>query len=267
MSVAFRSLLEQDTDVRMSAQEIAEGLRFGPGALPEHAKRPYLLLNMAITAEGNTTIGGRAGPIGGPADRELFHELRAITDGLLVGAGTLRTERYNRIVDDAGRRQRRRENGLVEEPFACVVSAALDFPKSIALLQDPTARVLILTGPEAIPPSGHGAEVQYVRAGAGQRVDLAQALGQLRERFGIKVLLCEGGPHLNRQLFAGGLVDELWLCLAPKLAGQSLTQPPLSLLAGGELEQIVELELLGAFQSESYLFLRYRTRALPSTAG
>lgn len=264
MSVAFRSLLDEDSGKRAGAREIAEALRFGQAAVPVHSERPYLMLNMAITAEGNTTIGGRAGPIGGPADRELFHELRAIADGLLVGAGTLRTERYNRIVDDASRRQRRRENGLQEEPFACVVSAALQFPEPIALLEDPTARVLMLTGSQASLPSGHGARVQYVRAGEDERVDLAAALRQLRERFDVGLLLCEGGPHLNRQLFAAEVVDELWLCLAPKLAGQSLAEPPLSIIAGGALEQIVELELLAALQSQSYLFLRYRVRGRSS---
>lgn len=264
MSIAFRNLLAQDSETRTSARAIAEGLRFGSETVREPAGRPYLLLNMAITLEGNATIGGRAGPIGGPADRELFHELRTITDGLMVGAGTLRTERYNRIVNDDARRRRRRENGLAEEPFACVVSAALQFPEPIALLEDPSARVLMLTGSAASLPAGHGAEVQYVRTAAGPLVDLADALGQLREHFGIKVLLCEGGPHLNRQLFAAGLVDELWLCLAPKLAGQSPIGPSLSILAGGELERIVELQLLAALQSESYLFLRYRTR--PSAA-
>lgn len=258
MSVSFRSLLDESSDKRSSAREISEALRFGTAAVPVHSERPYLMLNMAITAEGNSTIGGRAGPIGGRADRELFHELRAITDGLLVGAGTLRTERYNRIVDDSARRQRRAEHGLEDEPFACVVSAGLRFPEPIALLEDPTARVLMLTSSQASLPPGHGAPIQYVRAGAGAGVDLAAALRQLRERFDIRLLLCEGGPHLNRQLFAAGLVDELWLCLAPKLAGQSPSEPPLSITAGGPLDPIVELELLAAFQSQSYLFLRYR---------
>ena len=64
------------------------------------AQRPRLLLNMVSTADGRATLSGRSGSISGAADRALFHALRAPVDGVLVGAGTLRTERYGRIIPD-----------------------------------------------------------------------------------------------------------------------------------------------------------------------
>ena len=48
--------------------------------------RPRVLLNMVSTADGRATIGGRSGPIGGRADRELFHALRTAVDAVMVGA-------------------------------------------------------------------------------------------------------------------------------------------------------------------------------------
>src|SRR6266513_717710 len=72
------------------------------------AGRPHLALTFASTADGRITVGGRSGPIGNEADRELFHELRARVDAVMVGAGTLRTERYGRLVRDEGRRERRK---------------------------------------------------------------------------------------------------------------------------------------------------------------
>jgi riboflavin-specific deaminase-like protein len=258
MSVVFRNLLAHTTDARVSAREAAESLRFGSSVAPAREDRPHVLLNMASTVDGSATIAGRSGAIGGAADRELFHELRAVADAVLVGAGTLRTERYNRIVDDEPHRQRRRERGMAEEPFACVVSSRLDLDPAIRLLSDPTARVVILTSSPSSLAAGPAAQIEYVRTPGKDGLDLAAALGELRHRFDIRVLLCEGGPHLNAQLLAAGLVDELMLTLAPKLAGASSDELTLAITAGQALEPPIGLELLALLESQSYLFLRYR---------
>ena len=59
-----------------------------------HADRPGLFLDMVATVDGQATIGGRSGPIGGPGDEEMFHLLRTVPDAVLVGTGTLRAEGY-----------------------------------------------------------------------------------------------------------------------------------------------------------------------------
>jgi len=248
-----------------TVEEIVEGLglRERP-ATP--ARRPYLLLNMVSTADGRVTLGGRSGPIGGQADRELFHELRASVDGVMAGAGTVRAERYGRIIRDQSRRRRRRERGLSEEPLACVVSARLSLPPDLPLLADPAARVAIVTSSQASLPES-AAHVDYVRAERNGSLDLPVALSELSERFAVRTLLCEGGPHLNSQLLAAGLVDELFLSLSPKLAGgDPTTGESLRILAGAELDPPVELELLGALESDSAVFLRYGVCSFTSAA-
>jgi riboflavin biosynthesis pyrimidine reductase len=258
-----------------TAQEIVEsfGLHL-PNAepVPAAAARPRVLLNMVGTVDGRATIGGRSGPIGGSADRELFHALRTVVDAVMVGAGTARAERYRRLVRDDSAGALRRTRGLNAEPLACIVSGRLALnPKDIPLLTDPAARVAILTSSQASLEAGAGAEgaggdlehlrieahVDYIRAARAGRLDLAGALAQLRERFAIRTVLCEGGPHLNTQLLAAGLVDEIFLSLAPKLAGGDTTAETLRILAGMDLDPPVELELLGICEHESYLFLRY----------
>jgi riboflavin biosynthesis pyrimidine reductase len=103
-----------------------------------------------------------------------------------------------------------------------------------------------------------GAHIDYVRAARRGRLDLAAALAELRRRFAVRTLLCEGGPHLNSELFAAGLVDELFLSLSPMLAGEDARSGgALGILAGSELERPVELDLLGVLKSGSRLFLRY----------
>jgi riboflavin biosynthesis pyrimidine reductase len=216
---------------------------------------------MVSTADGRASIGGRSGPLGNRADRELFRALRSAVDAVMAGAQTVRSERYGRIIPDERRRRRRRERGSSDEPLACIVSGSLALTDDIPLLADPAAKVVIVTSSASSLPEV-GAHVEYVRAGRDGRLDLPAALDELHQRFAVGTLLCEGGPRLNLQLLAAGLVDEMFLSLAPKLAGGAPAgSEALRILAGAELKEPVELELLGAQESDSELFLRYRVLA------
>lgn len=240
----------------LGAAEAIEG--FGLWQRPAGTgTRPRILLNMVASVDGRATLDGRSGGLSGPADRALFHWLRAVADGVLVGAGTARKERYGRLITDAGVRRTRREHALREEPVACIATRSLDLDASIPLLADPSAEVVVLTpapGEIAAVP----AKVRYVRCGEGAGEDLAWAMRQLREQCGIELLLCEGGPHLARDLIADGLLDELYLSVSPLLEGGDGGQGPcLRILAGGALDPPAELELVGVLRSSSTLFLRY----------
>jgi riboflavin-specific deaminase-like protein len=239
-----------------TAQEIADELGVGAVARPPR-ERPYVVLNMISTADGRASIGGRSGALGNQADRELFGALRTAVDAVMVGAGTVRTERYGRIIPQASRRHARRERGLSEEPLACIVSARLALPPDIPLLACAEARVVIVTSsPASLPQCA--AHVDYVRAEREGLLDLPAAMATLRERFAVSTLLCEGGPHLNSHLLAAGLVDELFLSLAPKLAGgEPASGEALRILAGPALETPAELRLLGVLEDDSHLFVRY----------
>jgi riboflavin-specific deaminase-like protein len=223
--------------------------------------RPYLILNMVSTVDGRASIDGRSGAIGDRADRVLFHALRASVDGVMAGAGTIRVERYGRIIASEAGRARRLQRGLSEEPLACIVSGRLALPSDTPLLADPAARVVILT-PSAASVTGAAAQVDYIRAERDGRLDLPLALAELSERFGVRTLLCEGGPHLNGQLLLAGIVDELFLSFAPKLAGgEDATGEALRIVAGAQFREPLGLELLGVLESTSTLFLRYGVRA------
>src|SRR5436190_7072316 len=143
----------------LSAEEAAGA--FGPvdSAPPE---RPYLGLNMVATADGKATIDGRSGPIGNQPDRELFHELRGRVDAVMAGAGTVRAERYGRIVRDPDRRERRAARGLAPDPPAVVVSGRLDLPPDLPPLQAPEQRVVVITAADA-ELEDCPADVHYIR--------------------------------------------------------------------------------------------------------
>jgi riboflavin biosynthesis pyrimidine reductase len=219
--------------------------------------RPQVMLNMISTADGRATLEGRSGTLSNSADRALFHGLRGAVDAVLVGAGTVRVERYGRIIPDAVRRELRRRRGLSDEPLACIVSGRVELEGDIPLLREPSARVVILTGSEASLPAS-AAHVEYIRTGHTGRCELGDAIAELGRRYGVQRVLCEGGPHLAWQLLAAGLLDELFLTVAPMLAGGEPSRgEALRILAGSELEPPRELELLGVLSSGSELFLRY----------
>ena len=222
-------------------------------------ERPRVVLYMVSTVDGRATVEGRSGPISDAADRALFHGLRGAVDAVLVGAGTVRAERYGRIIRDPRSRAGRVQRGLSAEPLACIVSGRLALDAEIPLLAEREARIVMLTASAASLPAS-AAHVDYVRTERDGRLDLAAALAELRQRFGVRTLLCEGGPHLIYQLLAGNLADELLLTLSPRLAGEP-TGGAMRILAGGELQPPLELELLGALCSDSSLFLRYAVPA------
>jgi riboflavin-specific deaminase-like protein len=227
--------------------ELATGLRLGDRAPPE---RPYLALNMVSSLDGKATIDWRTKGLSTELDRELFHHLRTQADAVMVGAGTARTERYGRMAKSDELRDKREREGLARDPLAVVVSARLDLPADLPLLNEPEQRVLIATGSDATLP-GLGDQVEYARLGD----DLPLLAARLRGEYGVRSVLCEGGPTLNSYLLAAGLVDELFLTLNPKLAGGAAA---LTIVAGRELVEPAELGLVSVAEGEGDLFTRWR---------
>jgi riboflavin biosynthesis pyrimidine reductase len=245
-------------------EQVVDDLQLIAAADDQTRRRPYLLLNMIATTDGRATLGGRSGPLGGRADKELLYGLRTAVDAVMAGAGTVRAERYGQLIRDDRGRAIRRDRGLAEEPLACIVSGRLALDSGIPLLSEPGTRVAILTPSEASLPQDCRAEISYVRSARDGQLDLPRAMAELHERLGVRTLLCEGGPHLNAQLLANGLVDELFLTLSPKLAGGDAVSETLRIVSGPEFDPPLELELASVLEHDSYLFLRYRVSSSPA---
>jgi riboflavin-specific deaminase-like protein len=229
-----------------SPADLASGLRLGEKARPE---RPYLILNMVSSLDGKATIEWRTKGLSTELDRQLFHHLRTQADAVMVGAGTVRIERYGRMAKTDELRDKREREGLDRDPLAVVVSARLDLPADLPLLNEPEQRVVIATGSDASLPDLRG-QVEYARVGD----DLPLLMARLREDHGVRSVLCEGGPTLNSHLLAAGLVDELFLTLNPKLAGGASA---LTIVAGRELVEPVELRLVSVAEGAGDLFTRW----------
>jgi riboflavin-specific deaminase-like protein len=230
------------------------------------ADRPFLALNMVATADGKAAVEGRTRAISSETDREVFHNLRTQVDAVMAGAGTVRTERYGPIVKTEELREKRVREGLPADPLAIIVSGSLSLPADVPLLQDPDSRVVILTQAQH-ELDGVKANVDYLRLEGGP-FDLRPLLEQLRTDYGIRSVLCEGGPTLNESLLLYGLVDELFLTLAPTIAGGA---DALTIVAGQPLPELIPVELIWVLEDAGELYLRYgigaRTAAPVSHTG
>lgn len=202
------------------ARPVPLGADLDPAALARAYAAPpgadrWLRVNMVTTLDGAATgSDGRSGSINTEADHTVFELLRALSDVVLIGSGTARTERYGPItVDPAPTIPRSRAHRPTDVPLAVVTNSG-SLPD--ALLTAAPGRVLAVThaaspgladlrealGPEHVVVAGDGA------------VDLAAALATLADA-GLRHVLSEGGPHLLGSLLAAGLVDELDLTWAP----------------------------------------------------
>ena len=244
----LRSLLPPGGPI--SAAEALDSLDLGTRA-PQ--QRPYVALNMVESLDGHARRDGRSGGLSDASDRELFHRMRAQADAVMAGAGTVRAERYGPIVRDAELLTLRRSRGLAEQPLAVIVSRSLALDPELRLLADPGSHVVVLTGSTGmLPPCA--AQVDYLRGEA-----LGPLLCELRTRFGVRLIVCEGGPTLNATLLAEGLVDELFLSIAPVLVGG---EDPLKIVGPGAPP--VALELLWLLEQNGQLHARY---AVTSASG
>jgi riboflavin-specific deaminase-like protein len=214
-----------------------------------HDDRPYLAMNFATTVDGRASIGGVSGPIGSATDTAMLVGLRSRFDAVMIGAGTMRAERYGPPVSDPAKRAAREELGLAGEPLMVIVTDTLDLPWDAELFTAGAGRVLIFTTAETEPPETE-TEVTVVRHQP--IVDLAEAMRKLRAEEGVRALLCEGGPRLHAELEASNLVDDLFLTIAPKLAGGEAPR-----IVEGDLPGIDPLELSWLLEEDGELFARY----------
>jgi riboflavin biosynthesis pyrimidine reductase len=221
------------------------------------AERPYVIANFVASADGRAAFQGRSAPLGDDGDHAVFHGLREQVDAVLAGTGTLRTERYGRLVRTPERVARRVARGLTPTPLMCIITRSGALPADIPLLADPESDVIVYAG----------APVDITAEAAVEVVDVDPAeltpltvLRRLRADRGIRSLLCEGGPTLFSALVHGQLVDELFLTLAPKLVGGGM-EPPIT--AGSELAAPAEIGLEWVLERDGSLFLRYRLPSRP----
>jgi riboflavin biosynthesis pyrimidine reductase len=250
----------------------------GALAIPLRTDRPTVVSNFVSTLDGvvsyNTAEAAGGGEISGffEPDRFVMGVLRALSDTVLIGAGTLRaapqecwTAGFIHPPSASEFVDLRSELGLRPQPLTAVVTASGSIDLAHPGLANPDVAALVITTDAGAQRLAHAPAHIGVHA-TGDRVRPADILDALAAA-GAQVVLCEGGPHLLGHLLDAHLVDELFLTLAPQLAGRPADAPRLGLVEGTGFDvasapwaRLVDLRRAG-----DHLFTRYRLNGEPST--
>jgi len=186
----------------------------------------HVVVNAATSADGKLASRRRDQvAISGPEDFARVDRLRADSDAVLVGVGTVLADDPGLTVDDPDLREQRQERGEPANPARIVADSRARTPTDARIL-DGAAQTYVLVADAAADRKrgleAAGAEVIVAGGGAGSdgddRVALAAGLAALEDR-GIDQLLVEGGGELLFSLFADGLVDELSQFVGPTVIG------------------------------------------------
>ena len=180
----------------------------------------HVHVNAAVSVDGKLSTRRREQvAISGTADFARMERIRAESDAVAVGVGTVLADDPSLTVDDEARRERRRDAGKPENPARIVADSRIRTPTDARVLDDRATTYLLTSeaAPQDFVSAVTEAGGEVVSAGD-QRVDLAAALSQLESR-GIDRLMAEGGGELIFSLFEARLVDELSVFVGPSVIG------------------------------------------------
>jgi len=224
-------------------------------ALYAYPPGAWLRANMVASVDGAASLDGVTQGLSSAADRRVFALLRTLADVIVVGAATVRAEKYAPVRQHELWPDLRA--GRAPTPPIAVITARLDVNPDSRLITEapPSARTIIITTAQAPADRRAALESRAEVIVAGQdQVDLKTAITALADR-GHRRMLAEGGPHLLAEIAAAGLLDELCLTVSPVLAGPA----PGRILAGSSDVAIPPqpLALAHVLEDNGFLLCRY----------
>lgn len=173
--------------------------------------RPFVFINAAMSADGKiATMQRRQTRISGSLDFDRMDELRATSDAIMVGIGTVLSDNPSLTVKSKDRLEKRLSIGLSENPIRIVVDSMARIPESVDIFKKGKGRRII-----AVSESAPAEKVRSLSKLADiicigkKRVDLIKLLSELKNR-GINRLMVEGGATLIWGLISNELVDEIY---------------------------------------------------------
>ncbi|WP_132426361.1 dihydrofolate reductase family protein [Pseudonocardia endophytica] len=176
--------------------------------------RPHVLLSAAMSLDGRLDDASSSRLVlSDAADLDRVDGVRAASDAILVGAGTVRADDPRLLVRSAERRAARERAGHTSSPLRVVLTTSGDLDPSSALFTTAGADTLVYASPGS---------VAAVRDRLGVEVAAADGLGAVLEDLasrGVARLMVEGGGAVHTALLSAGLVDEIQVVVAPFLVG------------------------------------------------
>ncbi|QSP96102.1 bifunctional diaminohydroxyphosphoribosylaminopyrimidine deaminase/5-amino-6-(5-phosphoribosylamino)uracil reductase RibD [Marinobacter salinisoli] len=202
-----------------------EAARLNPGFMKRmNTGRPFVRLKMAASLDGRTAMAsGESQWITGPEARKDVQRLRATSDAILTGVGTV-------LADDPSLTVRRPELGDIgdatepsRQPLRIIADRDARTPSSAKILQGGNVQLFCASSTLPTEPAQDLAALGVSINGVAWKdngIDLSELLDALGE-LGINELLVEAGPTLAGTFIQEQLVDELWLYQAPVFMGST----------------------------------------------
>ncbi len=223
--------------------------------------RPWVSINMAMSADGKIATAGReAIPPGSPRDLARLLRLRAAADAVMCGARTLEAGPIKLGPGPARYRRLRRSRGLSEYNLRVIASGSGTVSLDAEIFRHRFSPIIVLVSERtsAAQLRRLAAVADEVKVIGKKAIDFPQALAWLRQKWGVNHLHCEGGGELNGALFAADLVDEVHLTICPTIIG-GRNAPTIADGTGiPKLAQAITLELVSLKRQGPELFLTYR---------
>ncbi len=224
--------------------------------------RPFVAINMVMSADGRTVVGGTERGLGSELDQRLMRELRVHFDVVMNGGATFRASGTSARLNDPGLERWRLERGMSPSPIAAVLTRSGDLPPERRFFSDRSFEAVIYLSSAAPDEVRRELEVRgravVVVPDGGEA---AAALEHMRSELGAQRVLVEGGATLNGELIRLGLVDEYFLTLAPKITGGATAHPAVQWPGDPTASGIKRLRLVHAMPAETgEVFLRYRVQ-------
>lgn len=248
---------------------------YGRLAFPLHPGRAHVIGNFVTTLDGvvalNETGQKGGGDISGfnQHDRMVMGLLRAVADAVIVGAGTLRSVPQHRWTAQhiypslAGAYQDLRTSlGKPTPPLNVIVTTHGAVDLNLPVFQSGEVPVLLVTntqGEERIREQHLPQSVQISAVQSAGSLNAQAILKEVNHTRQCELILVEGGPQLMGDFFAVQALDELFLTLAPQIAGRDVEVERPSLVMGRRFtpEDPRWGTLVSIKRGESHLFLRY----------
>ena len=257
---------------------------YGPLRFPSRPGRPHVVGNFVTTLDGVAALSV-PGHMGGGAisghdrhDRAVMGLLRAAADAVIVGAGTLRASPEHLWTAEhifpplaPSYRDLRAALGKESPPFNVVVSASGEVDIGLPVFGSGAVPALVVTtaaGAERLRRRPAPPSVSVEAAGDGHRLPAGAILSAVARARRCRLVLVEGGPRLMGDFFFGGLLDELFLTVAPQVAGRDGSAERPGVVAGIAFAPDRPLwgTLVGVKRGGSHLFLRYSFPAAGASA-
>jgi 2,5-diamino-6-(ribosylamino)-4(3H)-pyrimidinone 5'-phosphate reductase len=233
--------------------------RVSPMGSADPRRRPYTVVNMAMSADGKiSSVQRRQVRISGQEDRDRVDRIRAGSDAVMVGIGTVLADNPSLTVKSADLKGERVRAGKPENPVRIVVdSRGRTPPEADILHKGPGERIIAVSeGAAGEAAARYRGLATVIVSGSGE-VDLPLLMARLSER-GIGRLMVEGGGSLVASLFAAGLVDEFYTFVGNLVIGGREAPTPVDGPGFPDENAFVRLRLMDVGEVGDGVLLRWQ---------